>query len=128
MRKYFYITFLSLFSAAISAETYLCIGEKGAGISNTGQKIQEAEIYDMSKVKLILSNSTGKWILKNHGGGPTSLDACVNENLCLASNGMFGGSFVKNKLNVFTYHLFETDMNDKNTVADYLVKGLCSEI
>jgi hypothetical protein len=128
MFKFFCVFSLLVISELALAKSYFCTGVYGAGIKDSGQVISSPENYDMSSIKLILSNSSGSWKLKNHGGSPVSIEDCETEYLCRGAGKMFGGSFKRNNDGVFTYHFFSSDPSDTNSITDYIVKGLCSEI
>jgi len=123
-----YVLILSAFlSSNVFSETYLCIGDKGAEITSTGQTIH-SQVVSAENLKLILSNESGKWELKYHGGAPTGLDKCINGALCETSGDGFGGTFFKNKSNVFTFHTLRNYPNNQHKVTDALIKGLCTKL
>jgi len=88
-----------IFTSNAFSETFLCVGDEGAEVTNIGQSIQ-SKLITAERLKLILSNESGEWSLKYHGGIPTGLDRCINGSLCERSDDSFGGLFLKDNLNV----------------------------
>lgn len=126
--KIFILTIIPFLSINVSSETFICIGDKGAEVKNIGKLSIKSEVVTAGNIKLILSDESGDWVLKYHGGAPTGLDKCINGTLCETSGDKFGGFFLKNDLNVFTFHAFILDPNNQTNVTDILVKGLCTSL
>ena len=123
----YFLILTAFFSSNVFSETYLCIGDKGAEVTSIGQTIN-SQVITAENLKLILSNESGKWTLKYHGGAPTGLDHCINGVLCKASGDGFSGTFFKNRSNVFTLHTLALDSNSPNAITDALIKGLCTKL
>ena len=109
-----YIAFLLLaFSGSVYAEQYLCIAEAGAGVSfNKKTNSFESKTYDVSSQKFILSNNSGKWVVKNFGSETVWLP-CPTDSMCLYQDGTYGGHFSKGRDNIFTAMWFNLDTDKR---------------
>lgn len=122
------LSFLMLFASAnINATTYLCIPEAGAAVENTGTKNFQSHVYDVSNYKLIMSDESGKWQLKQHGSNQPQFDNCSSEYYCEDTRG-FSGVFFRSDDGQFTYVFhggFESPPGRHKLIS---LKGLCSKI
>ena len=123
MNKYITIILLA-FSGSAFAETYLCIAEAGAGVSaNESNTKFDAQVYDVSVFKFILSNSDGKWIVKDFGSEQIWL-TCESAFICRTlpnSPTSFGGYFLRSNKNDFTASWSQGG-------ESLIVAGRCSKI
>ena len=120
-------TILLFLTSNLYADTYLCVGETGAGVENTGPAGFKSKTYDVSNQKLILNNKSGKWILKKLGKDTAVFDNCLSEYMCMMKEG-FSGIFTRNDNGVFTYILNQAYGPEYKTSIMLTVKGLCSKL
>jgi len=67
MSKYIAILLLA-FSGSVFAETYLCIVEAGDGVSfDKKTSSLDSQVYADSSKEFVLSNDSGKWVVKRFG-------------------------------------------------------------
>lgn len=126
--KYFLIL-LSIFfpPEAFAADTYLCVGEAGAGVEHGGNKGIHAETYNVSNKKYILSNERGMWKFRELGEDLSHLE-CSSEFYCEGKGG-FSAIFFKDKNSgIFTYiYLVMLDEKFSHQFI-YTIKGRCSKL
>jgi hypothetical protein len=124
-----YLILLALFlSLSSKAETFLCVGETGAGVENTGAGGFKSEIYDVSDLKLILTTENGSWVLKNHGQDRPIFDHCDTEYFCMMKNG-YSGVFIRNGYDAsFIYSIMKGYGEDLKKSILFTTKGLCTKI
>jgi hypothetical protein len=118
---------LSALPLTCMAETYLCVGEAGAAVEHGGAAGIKSGLYDVSKAKYVLSDSSGSWQFKQLGQDRSPLE-CISQYYCEVKSG-FSSFFLREpESNVFTYVsvvAFEPDF--KRSVL-YTVKGTCSKL
>ncbi len=114
-------------SSSLQADTFLCVGETGAGVEHTGSAGFKSKTYDVSNQKLILSNNSGKWLLKKLGKDTLVFDNCLSEYMCMMKEG-FSGIFTRNDNGVFTYIINQAYGEQYETSIMLTVKGLCSKL
>jgi len=124
-----YLILLALFlPLSLKAETFLCVGETGAGVENTGAGGFKSEIYDVSNQKFILTSENGSWLLKKHGQNRPVFDHCNSEYLCMEKDG-YSGVFIRNNQDaVFVYSIMKSSGEDFRKSVLLTVKGLCSKL
>jgi len=126
MKKYIAILLL-IFSAPIYAETFLCLGEAGAGVTyDTKTRLFESSTYNVSDQKFILSNKDGKWTFSRFGVEYTMLE-CVSEFYCSLPGGFSGSYFIKSNKNVFVYYSTGSSQDGVKSES-IVVRGFCSSI
>ena len=127
MNKYIAILLLALSGSAF-AETYLCIAEAGTGVSfNKSNNTFNAQVYDVSRHKFILSNGSGIWGVKFFGKENLFLP-CFSEFSCYLDEGAYGGHFSKNRDNTFEATWSIIWDSDSNVSESITVMGRCSKI
>ncbi len=128
MLLYKYIVYLFLLLPVnLYATTYLCVGETGAGVENTGTGGFRSQVYDVSNQKFALSNDSGKWLLKKIGQDYPKFDQCDTEYMCRSKEG-YSGIFLRGSDGVFTYAINQAYGERLQTQVMLTVKGLCSRL
>ncbi|MDH3630372.1 MAG: hypothetical protein OER98_04560 [Gammaproteobacteria bacterium] len=123
---------LLAFSGSLFAESYLCIGEKGAGVNfGNGITISSTE-YDMSNQKYILSNRTGEWRLYRFGSEVSVFRECIESTTvmtCRVPNDPDVGFFTRHDYGTFRM-LYYTGKNDdpEQGIVMTIMAGKCSKI
>ena len=125
LMKIYTAILLLVFSAPIYAETFLCLGEAGAGTTyNSKTRSFESSTYDVSNQKFILSSKDGKWTFKRFEDKLPLLE-CPSEFYCSPPNGLVGPHFFKSKENVFAYYFINSSADGIEDSA-LVVSGFCS--
>ncbi len=120
-----YIAILLLaFSGSAFADSYLCVAEVGAGIVEEESKIR-AKVFDVSDAKWIITNESGKWVVKQLGQEFANFDICDSHFHCEASTGWAGYFRFYSKALKFEAVTFGL-VNDNASRA--LQMGSCSKI
>jgi hypothetical protein len=125
MKLFIYI--LLLYPINLYATTYLCIGETGAGVENTGAGGFKSQVYSVSNQKFALSNNSGSWLLKKIGQDHPVFDQCESEYMCQSKEG-YSGIFLRGGDGVFTYALNQAYGAELQKEIMLTVKGLCSRL
>ena len=131
MKKYIAILLLS-FSGSAFADSFSCIGEKGAGVV-FGKGIDiTSQTYDASSRKFIHSNAKGKWQLFKYGEDKPFFDECTNtENgmRCELSGDPGFGFFNHFEYGTFTLQFYRAKNNDiEQGIEAILIAGKCLRI
>lgn len=108
-------------SFSVRAETYLCIPEAGAAASHDRNGKFSSGVADISNMKLIQSNESGKWTVMKVGWDMAIFDKCWSPYYCEDGSG-YTGAFFKNKNNVFSI----TWLPEPETIA--VAMGRCTKI
>jgi len=115
---------LILFAAPCFGESYLCVSEAGAGVTNFNGSKFEANVYDMSEHKFILTNNSGKWLVKRLGVDSAMYDYCASKYFCESSSGYVS---VFNYMANNTFHA--TWISSTTNSYEWLVaSGRCSKL
>jgi hypothetical protein len=125
MKLYIGILLLA-FSGSAFADAYLCIPEAAAGVSHNYKTYSDvtAKIYNTND-KYVLTNSSGKWVLKRHGEDKVYFSNCLSEYHC--NNGeYYGGSFLRSAEGGIFFIVTMTGGENESVVA--VSKGYCSKI
>ena len=108
------------------SETFLCLAEAGAGVTESKGGPLKAEIFNVSGEKYLFTNNSGKWILKNHGkNSVVYFDECESSFMCRCKK-YYCGAFFRNKEGLFTYH--KSVFLENGVGTDVIIKGYCSNI
>jgi hypothetical protein len=108
----------------VYGESYLCIPDAGAMVEDGDNKPISSYIADVSRVKYILTDESGKWVFKAHSESTLVLDSCSSPYYCEKSVG-YGGTFIRDDHNVFSL-IWLTVLNDRNQLV--AIKGHCSKV
>jgi hypothetical protein len=109
------------------AETYLCVPEAGAYVENGGPRGIAAAVVDQFSEKYVLSDESGRWLLKELGKDAPMFDSCVSAYTCENSGKWYAGRFARDpKDGVFTIH-FMRIVDDKR-LLDVVAKGRCTKL
>ena len=120
-----YIAILLLaFSGSAFADSYLCVAEVGAGIVEEESEMR-AKVFDVSDAKWIITNESGKWVVKQFGREFAHYDSCDSQFHCEASAGWAGYFRFYSKALKFEAVTFGL-VNDNASRA--LQMGSCSKI
>ena len=126
MNKYIAILLLT-FSGSAFAETYLCTAEAGAGVSFDKKTSSfDSRVYNVSSEEFVLSNNSGKWVVKRFGQEKVWLP-CQTEFVCERQDGSYAGHFIKYDNSNFTAMWFVTH-SDTDVSEDVTMRGRCSKI
>lgn len=111
------------FPKVVLSDTYLCIPEATAGVSS-GEDGFDSHIFNTDNRKIILSNESGEWLVKEHGAD-FALDECSENGFeCLHSKG-YGGAFLRGK----DGHFFYNSIERKDNANYFLVTtGNCTKL
>lgn len=109
------------------ADTYLCVAEKGAGIIQGAGKPIEAHIYDVSTMKWVMSNESGKWVVKELGKDFAQFDNCTSEWFCQHLGG-YAGVFMRNKEGEFSLTWVSSISEDGKQHGLNVAGGKCSKL
>jgi len=123
MKNIGFIAIIFFIPLIVNAETYLCISEAGAVVEDGANKKIDSGLSNVSNSKYILTNESGKWLLKKHGGG-LIFSECKSSSFCESSKG-FSGIFFKSEKNIFS-RVWLTVLNGRNQLITE--KGYCSKI
>lgn len=125
--KILILLFALLFSLSANADNYLCIGESGAAITDNMAGEISSKIYEFDSIKLIFSNDSGKWSLKEVSSKmPLPLNLCT-EYGCAATKGHAGFFSRSARNDVFTYTKTVYHTDDKEMIL-LAMKGKCSKL
>jgi hypothetical protein len=80
-------------SLALS-DTFVCVPEKGSGVTTGGNKPIASALYDASTVKWIMTNERGDWRVKQLGEDVDTFDKCTSQFFCERSTG-YAGVFMR---------------------------------
>lgn len=130
MNKYIAILFL-VFSGSAFAESYFCAAEKGAGIVEWESGNTEAQIFDVSSQKYILTDSNGSWVVKHFGMDIILFDRCTAGFHCDRSGEDFAGffSFIKSRGTFTAYGINgPRNSNESQDFYYFVAIGRCSKI
>ncbi len=128
LKPSFILTLLCFASNPVFSQSFLCIGDKAVEISNIGTTFKSEAFSSADVVKLILSDSSGKWELKNHGGLPTPHNKCISAYFCQSDTGI-NGFFKRSPQNTFTFQYYQhADLKNTLNSTEILIRGMCSEI
>jgi hypothetical protein len=119
-----FVVVLFVFSSAIIADTYLCVGEAGAVVSHGGKRGLESIAYSKTDSKYVLSNNSGEWLLKSMGHDTPIFDSCVSQYYCENTN-YYGGTFYRGKDGYYGIVRILFNETEENLVTE---KGRCSKL
>jgi hypothetical protein len=123
MKKYICMLLLSI-SGPIFGETYLCIPEAGAGVSHGGDDGIRAYVYDISNIKFVQTNESGKWVVKVIGEDSPLFDNCTSQHVC-ERKGEYAGSFIRDMEGIFVSNWFSVDGEER---VAFIAKGRCTKL
>ena len=115
---------LFLYSSVVCADTYLCIAEAAAGVSHGGPSGIQASTYDASEKKFILTNESGKWLVKELGNDYALFDNCVSKYHCERKDG-YAGAFLRGNDGYFSVTWFTGNETEQYVMV---AKGRCSKV
>jgi len=138
MRDYFAMEIISMtrivfylaiiFPMLANADTYLCISEAGAGVEHGGKSGIEANIFNVSNDKYILTNDGGNWVVKQLGKDFALFDYCHSQYFCESHIG-YMGTFIREQNGIFTVITTTGILSGDLTISQAVVsKGRCSKI
>jgi len=115
-----------LVSGIVHAESYLCVAEAGAAVVHGGGEPIVARIADVSNQKFVVTNDSGKWLVKSLGQDEAVFDKCVSPYFCQRSD-LYAGTFNRYENGVFSFTWFPpTDKQGHEFLA--VAKGRCSKL
>ncbi len=117
------------------SQSYLCVGEAGAGVENGGNVGIQALIYDVSKFRLRLTDEHhhdddtvhqhDRWRLIENNDSSPIFENCESQYRCIQKEGFFG-VFYMTKEHVFTYVIQKAYGADLSWRILYSIKGRCN--
>ena len=75
------------------AKTYLCLPEVATALDQQENGTFSANVVDLSQFKFILTNESGRWLLKKSGTDGAIFDDCDTEYFCENSLGWAGAFY-----------------------------------
>lgn len=106
------------------ADAYLCVPEAGGVVHSGGPKGISADILNVNRDKWVMTNESGKWIVKALGSDAALFDKCESEFFCENASG-FAGAFWRDQQGVFSIVWLLVD-GEVNHLAS--AKGKCSKV
>jgi len=111
-------------SYGVFAETLVCQAKVGSGVEHTGSNHLDANLYDVSKLKLTVTDRNGEWQVFENQDKKAIFTSCESQYKCVPEPGFFG-VFYMTKENVFTYIIQKAYGPGLNRQMVYTVKGHC---
>jgi hypothetical protein len=123
-----FLLLLCIFSASSYADTFLCVGEAGAGvdegIESKPYKRIAANIYDVRAQKYLLSNDSGSWTVKSIADEGFHLK-CENEYVCQLPGDAVRSFTRSRKTGNFTL-VKSVAVHNEAVLSTIVVKGRCT--
>ncbi|WP_284380595.1 hypothetical protein [Litoribrevibacter albus] len=124
------VVLLVMFSSmtmALDEFTYQCQAEAGAGIEHTGKGNIAANLYDVSSLKLMLTNKTGQWQVWENDDSEPIFANCQSQYRCEPKEGFYG-VFYMTKDHLFTYIIQKAYGSNLERQIVFTFKGMCTEV
>lgn len=122
--KFMVFTLLSSCASIASATSYLCVPEAGAAVTNDEHGTITSGAADVSLTKFVVTNESGKWIVKFLGSEVPLFDKCSSKDFCEHSGDGYSGAYWSSN-GLFSITWITTLEKRENLVV---AKGRCSKI
>ncbi len=111
-------------------ESWLCIAEHAAGVSQNGESLS-SDVYNPESFKFIQSKKDGVYTVKRHGDKHTFFPNCVSMYYCDGGEWVSGMFMRNNRNNFFRAYTMtgSIDKNNKREINEDIVSvGRCTKL
>lgn len=108
------------------ADAFLCVAEKAAGVRDGGGRPIEAVIFNTDPLKWLLTNESGKYVLKRLGEDGVMFGNCNESSYFCEHTDGYAGVFQRGDSGTFSVTWMTMENNGRQSLN--IAKGKCSKL